>query len=317
MRTWWLPIATALVVASSAEATIVGGGGPRSTDCVSVFDAAVNHPIPPRTPKNVDCVDGDPACDADGTRNAQCSFDLRLCVNSTAFATCTPVRADSLTVDHALDNGDRKFDPEFQALQQRADLLNFPDVTALDRCTLLTGITVRLRPPPSIGKWFKSHKVVTLTARGFATAKIATDRDRMKFTCRPEGDGLYGPRDLYTGTFDRIGQQLFVPTCAVSGCHDSETHQNDLILHPGGAHSELVGVTPFNGAAAADGLQLVLPGDPDMSFLYRKVTGDLLPAYGVRMPFGGPPVSNAMVDIIRLWILDGAPATGWVDGTDQ
>jgi hypothetical protein len=54
-----------------------------------------------------------------------------------------------------------------------------------------------------------------------------------------------------------------------------------------------------------------------MSFLYRKVTGDLLPAYGVRMPFGGPPVSNAMVDIIRLWILDGAPATGWVDGTDQ
>jgi hypothetical protein len=220
-------------------------------------------------------------------------------------------------VDHAIDNGDRKFDPDFQALQQRADLLGFPDVTSLDRCTLTSSVTVRLRPPPHTGKFLKAYKLVRLTARGFANGKLPTDRDKIRLTCRPEGDGLYGPRDLYTGTFDRIGQQLFVPSCAVSGCHDSESSQADLTLHPGGAHSELVNVTPFNIPAATDGLKRVLPGDLDLSLLYRKVTGDLPPGYGQQMPLGGPAVSPAMVDIIRLWILDGAPATGWVTGTDQ
>jgi hypothetical protein len=316
-RTRWLVI-TALVVASSAEAVIVGGGGFRTSECVSVFDAPANYPAPPRTARSVDCIDGDTSCDADGVRNAQCTFDIRLCVNSTAIAGCTPNRADSLTIDHALDNGDRRFDPEFQSLQQRANLLGFPDVTSLDRCTLSSGITVRLRPPAQAGaRWFKSQKVVTLTARGLASGRLVADRDRIKFTCRPEGNALYGPRDLYAGTFDRIAQQLFATTCAVSGCHDSETHEHDLILHPGGAYSQLVNVTPVTPAAAGDGLKRVLPGDPDMSLLYRKVTGDLPSGYGAQMPFGGAPVSNAMVDIIRLWILDGAPGGGWVDGTDQ
>lgn len=315
---WWELVATVLVVASSAGATVVGGGGAPATDCVAVFDGAVNSPAPPRAPKNIDCVDGDPSCDTDGVRNARCTFDLRVCVNSTALTRCTPGRADSLVVDHAIDNGDRKFDPEMQALQNRTDLLGFPDVETHDRCTLVAGFTVLLRAPhASSHPWAKGQKVVTLTARGLASNKLVNDRDRIKLTCRPQGNGVYGPRDLYAGTYDRIAQQLFATTCAVSGCHDSETHQQNLILLPNVAYSELVGVTPTNAFAAADGLQRVFAGDPDKSLLYHKVTGDLPSGYGVRMPFGGQPVSSAMTDIIRLWILDGAPETGWVAGTDQ
>src|SRR3989442_1185164 len=98
----------------------VSGGGLRTADCVSVFDApGANTPAPPRTPRNVDCVDGDPSCDTDGQRNAQCVFNIRLCINSTAVTGCTPDRTDSVTVAHALDNGDQRFDTDFQALQQR------------------------------------------------------------------------------------------------------------------------------------------------------------------------------------------------------
>jgi hypothetical protein len=137
----------------------------------------------------------------------------------------------------------------------------------------------------------------------------------------PGGDGVYGPRDLYSGTFDRIAQEVFAQSCALSGCHDSESHRFGLILLPNAAYSNIVGVTPTTPAAAADGLLRITPGDPDMSFLYRKITADLLPGYGPPMPLTGPGVSPALSEIIRLWILgDGevppASATGWVTGTD-
>src|SRR5262249_53539395 len=103
-----LLLPTALLPATAgvrpAGAGVVGGGGSAPTDCIAVIDAPANSPPAPATPKNVDCVDG-AACDADGTRNARCVFDVTLCVNSTMIGGCSPLRADSLTIDHALDNG--------------------------------------------------------------------------------------------------------------------------------------------------------------------------------------------------------------------
>src|SRR5882762_4330793 len=94
---------TLLLFTPQVSAVVVPGGGGKSSDCVAVSDIpAANSPAPPRTPKNVDCTDGDPSCDGDGARNARCSFDLRVCVNSTAVTGCTPVRADSLSIDHAI-----------------------------------------------------------------------------------------------------------------------------------------------------------------------------------------------------------------------
>src|SRR5262249_7221701 len=106
-----------LLVAQAARATVVGGGGNARTDCLVVFDALVNYP--PDDPTRYRCKDGDP-CDADGTVNGVCAFALGGCANSSFEPTrCTLVGVDSITVDHAIDNGDHKFDPDFQALQNR------------------------------------------------------------------------------------------------------------------------------------------------------------------------------------------------------
>lgn len=289
-------------------------------DCVSVFDAAANFPPPPRAPRRVDCVDGDPACDADAARNARCLFDVRLCLNSTAIAGCTPLRTNSVSVRHAIDNGDPRFDVDFQALQQRVDQL-LPDSEDLDDCTQQSSITVVLKPPGAAGVWRPNAKRLRLVAAGFAGGRPLLDHDRIRFTCRPEGDGVYAPRDLYDGTFDRIRQQVFAVSCAKSGCHDSESHQANLILLPNAAYSQLVGVLPTNAAAAGDGLERIMPGDPGASFLYRKIIADLLPGYGSAMPLTGPPVPAQLIEIIRLWIigdatLGPAPQDGWVEGTD-
>ncbi len=310
------------LVPAAAGAAFVGGGGPRARDCVAVFDADANSPPPPRPARNVDCVDGS-ACDQDGARNGRCLFIVRLCVNSTALTDCVPDEADAVTVDHAVDNGDPRFDTEFQALQARANLLGFPDNTTPDDCALPNPVTVRLKPPATPGgPWAKGMKKLRVTTQGRVSGRTTIDKDRMLFTCQPEGTGLYTPLELYSGTFDRVAQEVFTARCAVSGCHDSQGHQGNLILLPNAAYSQLVGVPPDNAAAAGAGLVRIAPGDPTTSFLYRKITNDLLPGWGSDMPRTGAPLTPAQIDLIRLWILgDGitgpAPATGWVTGTDQ
>lgn len=301
---------------------VVGGGGSKTTDCMAAFEAAANKPAPPRSPRHVDCVDGDAACDADGLRNGECSFSLRICLNSSAVPPCVADGAASVVVDHAVDDGDPRFDPDFQALQSRLSALGLP-TQDLDACTTSSTVRVPLRAPKSGNKLRTGKKKLRVTAEGDVAGKAgARDKDRMKFTCRPEGDGIYLPTDLYTGTFDRIRRQVFAQSCALSACHDSESSAGNLILLSGAAYSQTVGVAPANAAAAGAGLIRIAPGDPGLSFLYRKITDDLEAGWGSAMPLSGPAVSQELIEIIGLWIVgDGvsgpAPETGWVEGTDQ
>jgi hypothetical protein len=315
-------LAFGLVLAwtSVAAAVTVAGGGSKRTDCMTVFEApGANKPAAPKTPKRVDCIDGDVSCDADGARNAICVFDLQVCINATGFLKCLPVRTDSIIVDHAIDDGDPKFDPDFQALQTRVDSLGFPDNESVDLCTVASAVAVPLRAK-SGGKFRTNRKRVRLDAEGDVVDKPFTrDRDKMKFTCRPEGDKIYLPTDLYDSTFERIAQQVFAPSCAISACHDSESGpgSGNLILLPGAAYSQLDGVVPDNVAAAAAGLLRVTPNNEAASFLYRKLGCDLEAGWGSCMPLTGSAVDPDLIEIIRLWILGGAPETGWLPGTDQ
>ena len=311
------------LMSATSEAVVVSGGSSKTTDCIAVFDAVgANRPAPPKAPKNIDCIDGDASCDTDGLRNGECVFSLQVCLNWTALPDCTPDEAITAVVDHADDNGDPKFDPAIQALETRIASLGLPTFDT-DACTISSSISVPLRAPKSGNKYATGKKKLRVTVTGDLASKSGqTDKDKMKLTCRPEGDGIYLPEDLFTGTFDRIRQQVFAQSCAVSACHDSESSTGNLILLPGAAYSQLVGVTPDNAAAAGAGQLRVTPGDPDLSFLYRKLTDDLEVGWGDAMPFGGQPVSADLVEIIRLWIIgDGilgpAPETGWVPGTDQ
>lgn len=309
--------ATALATTVAPAAT-VGGGGSSSSDCAVVLEIpGANKPAPPKAPKGVDCFDGDPACDSDGLRNGECVFELQLCANSTAIAGCTPDHVNAITVDHAIDDGsDPRFDNDFQALQLRATGLGLPSFSE-DDCTLSSAVTVKLRGPDANGRMKSNRKILGLSASG-----SLSDRDKVKFNCRPEGDGIYQVTDLYTGTFDRIRKQVFAQSCALSGCHDSESHMGNLILLSGAAYSNLVDVTPDNATAAGDLLKRVTPGNEAMSLLYVKVSGSPPGGYGSRMPLDRTPLDPDQVELIRKWIVgDGllgpAPETGWVAGTDQ
>jgi hypothetical protein len=309
----------AAVLASRADATIVGGGGSRTTDCLAVFNAEANTPA--RRPKHVRCADGD-ICDADGMVNGRCDFPVAVCANSTAIERCEIAGLDSLRIEHALDNGDRDFDPDFQALQARVDGdFDFP-VLDPNVCTLTSVIQVTVRGPFRNHRCKKGEKRLRMVAgstRG-DDGRFKIDEDLLKLTCDPAPAGC-DPRALFDGTFDRVQRQIFDQSCALSGCHDSQSVAGELLLETGAAHANIVNVTPTNDAAANAGLQRVsVPtegtGDPANSYLLMKVTGDLPPAYGPRMPFGGKKLDRTLIDVIQLWIAAGAPDEGWVPGTD-
>jgi hypothetical protein len=309
--------ACCVLVARSATATVVGGGGNQATDCLTVFDAPVNDP--PSKPRNVRCVDGDP-CDADGTVNGVCEFALGVCANSTFDPACGLNGVQSIKVEHSADNGDPKFDPQFQALNTRVQNEIAPPTNQADSCTAATNFRVEIKGPFG-SRCKKNSKLVKLTTfSNVIDEHVYTDKDRIKLTCDPAPTGC-DPHVLFPGgTFDRIQQQIFNQSCAVSGCHDSQTQMANLLLETGSSLANLVNVTPTNAAAMMAGWKRVtvsdpMTGDPDTSLLYHKVNGP--PAgFGERMPFMRKKLDGHLVEVIRLWIAGGAPANGWVPGTD-
>jgi len=82
-----------------------------------------------------------------------------------------------------------------------------------------------------------------------------------------------------------------------------------LNLAPGASYGGLVGVLSANPSAGAAGVLRVAPGNPDASFLLQKLSGNITPAEGVKMPLVGRPLSPAELDLIRRWIAAGAPET--------
>ncbi len=49
---------------------------------------------------------------------------------------------------------------------------------------------------------------------------------------------------------------------------------------------------------------VIAPGNPDGSKLVRKIRGT--EPVGERMPFGGPYLSGAQIDLIATWVAQGA-----------
>jgi hypothetical protein len=153
---------------------------------------------------------------------------------------------------------------------------------------------------------------VTLVGTGPATIQDldANSLDGEFAGTFPSGDGAAGGN--FVAEFDVAGieptlssiqDNLFTPTC--SACHTGP--QGGAL--PGGmdlsslsmSFVALVGVP-----STQDGtLDLVEPGDPDNSYLIRKLEGTA--AVGGRMPLFGNPLEQTTIDAIRQWISDGAP----------
>ncbi len=313
-----LPALVALLVAgvlaAPAHATTVGGGGSKKTDCLAVFETSV---VLPANHRKVICTDGDPACDTDGTVDGQCTFDLSVCINSTFDPKCAITGVESMFVDHSADNGDPKFDPDFQALQDRIENeLDLPNADA--ECTNPTFLTVPVNGPLPGNRCRSGKKKVRLTSHSefdIGAGKTFKDKDAMKFICKPHENGC-DPQNLFSGTYNRIQRQILDQNCAVSACHDSQSFAGGLLLETGASYTSLVSIAPVNVAAGQLGWLRVTPGDENTSYMHQKLLGGLDPSLGERMPLGKGKLQSFLREIVRLWIVAGAPETGWVPGTD-
>ena len=314
--------ALALTLATAAPALVIGGGGSASTDCLLALSVDANFPI--TNPKQVRCVDGDPACDDDGLVNGVCDLRVQVCANSTFDPACTISGLQSVTVEHALDNGDPKFDPDFQSLQTRINTDFAYPVVGADSCATVGLVHVPIKGPlgshNACARQKKKLQLRSLSTPG--PAGIREDKDTLKLYCDPAPGNGCDPQTLFTSTFDRIQRQVFNQSCAVSGCHDSQSQSGGLLLETGASYTNLVGHAPSNFAAFSAGWQRVdatPAGDPtnaDTSYILRKLSGDLPDAgYGARMPYNRPKLNGTLRDIIERWIQADAPASGWVPGT--
>ena len=102
-------------------------------------------------------------------------------------------------------------------------------------------------------------------------------------------------------TLASIQANVFTPSCAKSLCHAGPGAQAGLRLDPGFSWGALVNVVSSQDMMRTR----VIPTDPDGSFLIQKLEG--APGIvGARMPADGLYLQQATVDVIRLWILNGA-----------
>lgn len=153
-------------------------------------------------------------------------------------------------------------------------------------------------------------------------APLAVGLLALWLVCFAAGCDSQGPEDA--STWALIQDEILTPHCT-KACHEpgaAFAAQSGLVLTPARAYDELVGVPPKNAAARADGLVRVATGGlPGLykSFLWEKVNApdqehfyEDHPAYGSLMPLGAPPLTNGQLELLRRWIVAGAPRTGVV-----
>ena len=111
-----------------------------------------------------------------------------------------------------------------------------------------------------------------------------------------------------------IQAYIFDKSCANSACHAAPANIASLDLTYARSYENLVGRQPQNPAAAAAGMKLVDPGNPENSFLLAKLIGPTAVEQGLQMPLGGSILHTGKIDAVRAWIAAGAPQTGKIEG---
>ena len=130
-------------------------------------------------------------------------------------------------------------------------------------------------------------------------------------SCDEKLRDIAGPTPDLTPTFSSIQANIFAAPDATGRAACTSCHTNvggrapaaGLNLVGAGAHAQLVNVA----SRAKPGAILVIPGDPDNSYLIHKIEGR--PGIvGQRMPrTSGPFLTAGQVLILRRWIQLGAP----------
>lgn len=110
----------------------------------------------------------------------------------------------------------------------------------------------------------------------------------------PPPGASFGP------TFSEIQAGLFTPSCATVGCHSGANPDGDLNLEAANSYAMLIGIA----SSQQPGVQLVNPGNPDMSYLVQKLENAAGITGGQMPPSGTIPQPD--IDVVRQWISDGA-----------
>jgi len=150
-------------------------------------------------------------------------------------------------------------------------------------------------------------------------AGVAPVEDRYRVTLKGSGtnvvmnvDGLALDGDYVAefeirglqATLDSIQTNIFAVSCATAGCHTGpmgpNLPQGMNLSTADDSYDNLVGVL----SAQAAPLLRVAAGNAANSYLVQKLEGTA--AAGQRMPFGGTPLDQASIDVIRAWIDSGA-----------
>ena len=116
----------------------------------------------------------------------------------------------------------------------------------------------------------------------------------------PIGNGNGGPPVEFDPTFTNIQQNVFNVRCVE--CHSGFDAPEGLHLDAQNSYSLLVGVA----SNERPDLLRVDPGNPDASYLIRKLEGgpDII---GDQMPLDRIPLDQKTINVIRVWITQGAP----------
>ncbi|MYF98093.1 hypothetical protein F4212_03005 [Candidatus Poribacteria bacterium] len=114
-------------------------------------------------------------------------------------------------------------------------------------------------------------------------------------------------------TYHAIQEYIFDKSCVNSACHAAPTNIAGLNLSYVNSYDEIVGQVPENPAAAAAGMKLIDPGNPENSFLLTKLISPIAQEHGTRMPLGSGVLHDGKIDAIRKWIAAGAPQTGKIE----
>ncbi len=102
-------------------------------------------------------------------------------------------------------------------------------------------------------------------------------------------------------TLSQLSAEIFTLRCALSGCHSGALPAGGMSLAADRIAGEIINVN-----SPAGGMKRIDPGNPDGSYLLRKVRGDS-GIRGSQMPLSGSPLNAEEIEKIRAWIAAGAP----------
>lgn len=119
--------------------------------------------------------------------------------------------------------------------------------------------------------------------------------------------------EVYASTFDAVQKVIFDRYQCV-GCHSGDNASGDLDLTPEFAYENLMEV-PSVGSNFAR----VYPGSRERSSLWLKMYGHVDPSITslALMPPSGPVPLDWEFELLRRWLVAGAPETGVVLGTEE